>query len=153
MAVLGRRRSGFGNTVRLGLRLARAGGKARMSLVVFGAFLGSILLLISFSVQHAVDQQWQRMIDRTEYYGQKPALADDGFYGEIINEPTAYPNNALDETSTLHTGVGDKSKFGISGPAKIVLITGDGPVPPGIADIQKPGAAYLSPAQFGRASG
>ena len=66
MAVLGRRRSGFGNTVRLGLRLARAGGKARMSLVVFGAFLGSILILISFSVQHAVDQQWQRMMDRTE---------------------------------------------------------------------------------------
>lgn len=148
MAVLGRRRSGFGNTVRLGLRLARAGGKARMSLVVFGAFLGSVLILISFSVQHAVDQQWERMMDRTEYYGQEPALEDDGFYGEIINEPTAYPDNALDETSTLHTGVGDKSKFGISGPAKIVLMTGDGPVPPGIADTPKPGTAYLSPALF-----
>jgi len=142
----GRRHGGFGNTVRLGLRLARAGGKVRMSLVVFGAFLGSVLILISFSIQHAVDQQWERTMERTEYYGQEAATEDDNFYGEIANEPAQYPNNALDPASTLRTAVGYENEFGLSGHAKIVIMTGDGPAPPGISDNPKPGQAYLSPA-------
>src|SRR5690625_1072521 len=151
MAIYGRRRGGLGNTIRLGLRLARAGGRVRMALVVFGAMVGSVLILISFSIQHALDQQWERTMDRTPYYSQERSSEEvDELFGEYVEETKMFPRNEVDGSSTLHVDTANKAEFGISDHGKFVLISGEGPVPPGISDIPGPGQAYLSPAMIKR---
>lgn len=147
---LGRRPAGFLNTVRLGLRLARAGGKVRMTLVVAGALMGSILILIGLSFQNAVSTQNERQMDRAAYSA--PIEEDDewledlGENVEVYYGPQELPTGPLDNDSTLHAAWLYNGALGPDIKASGLILTGDGPVPPGIPALPTPDRAYVSPA-------
>lgn len=147
---LGRRPAGFFNTVRLGLRLARAGGKVRMTLVVAGALVASILILISLSFQNAVSNQHERQMERAAYSA--PIEEDDewledlGDDVEVYYGPQELPIGPLDNDSTLHAEWLYSGGLGPDVKADGLLLTGDGPVPPGIPALPTPDEAYVSPA-------
>lgn len=147
---LGRRHSGLLNTVRLGLRLARAGGKARMALVMIGASVGSVLILISASFQHALDTSWQRSLDRTAYLGEAAIdeewiELEDGTV-EVVRENRVFPTGTPDPKSSLYLSYGSMPHMGIDSDVITRFLEGSGPVPPGIPKLPRTGEAYVSPA-------
>ncbi|HLS03170.1 MAG TPA: ABC transporter permease, partial [Actinomycetales bacterium] len=151
MANLGRRRAGLGNTVRLGLRLARAGGKVRMSLVIFGAFLGSVLILLALSFQNTVSAQNERAMAR-EAYHEPVEIPEDELEDELEGDhivtygPEMLPANPPDDSSTLYSYWWGGTGLGLTESATVLLLTGGGPVPPGIGHVPTPDQAFVSPA-------
>ena len=151
MADFGRRRSLL-NTVRLGLRLARAGGKVRMALVVVGAMVGALMILIAFSIQHVVDTQWTGNLEREPFHEEVAApepdewIEHDDGTTEVVEESKPQPLHAADPNSTLQLAHGTGGELGVTDEALIRYVLGDGPSPPGVAAVPDPNEAYLSPA-------
>src|SRR5690625_3567261 len=150
MAIYGRRRGGLGNTIRLGLRLARAGGRVRMALVVFGAFLGSVLILLALSYQNAVMTQAQVSLDRAAY--SEPAeIPEDDYFSEFDEREVTYgpemlPVNPPDDSSELYSFWLGGGGLGLTESGTVLVLTGNGPIPPGIPSLPDADQAYVSPA-------